>query len=66
MPCLVEDFLLKMEAINCHHDAVEVIIYSSTADEIIKMLQDGAIDYAVIAETNCKINMKQINRKKSA
>lgn len=63
MPCLVEDFLSKIDEIDSQHNSVEVMIYSGTADEIKKMLKEGAIDYAVISELISENDTDQMDRK---
>lgn len=63
MPSLVEDFFNKIDKVDKHHHAIEVIVYYGMHDEIIKMLQEGALDYAVMSTSEKKVNIENINSK---
>ena len=62
-PCLVDNFLSRVNGIDNQHNSVEVMIYSGTADEIQKKLEEGAIDYAVLSELNFEKDKDQMHEK---
>ena len=49
---LVEDFLCKIDTIAKKHQNIEVILYSGTSGEILQMLREKKIDYAILSEEN--------------
>ena len=52
---LVEDFLSKIDTIAKKHQNIEVILYSGTSGEILQMLRERKIDYAILSEENEKL-----------
>lgn len=47
---LVEDFLCKIDTMAKKHQNIEVILYSGTSGEILQMLRERKIDYAILSE----------------